>query len=170
MKEIEYYKGLYAVDEKGNVWSLKHTSSRRKGLLKPYVNTGGYLRVNLYDELGKVKKHYVHRLVAQTYLTNPKNYPHVNHIIPDKNNNSLSNLEWCDEKYNVAESRRLGLQKDKKVRAFSIISGETKDFCNIREAATNFAGKHWSFGYLIKKYGHQFYYGVWRIEVVPHDL
>lgn len=166
MKDIKHYEGLYAVDEKGNVWSLKHTSSRRKGILKPYVNTGGYLRVNLYDELGKVKKHYVHRLVAKTYLPNPKNYPHVNHIIPNKTNNEVENLEWCDEKYNIAESRRLGLQKDRKVRAFSIISGETKHFNNIRDAATSFTGKYWSFSYQIKKYGSHFYYGVWRIEVM----
>lgn len=171
IKEILGYEGLYAVDKHGNVYSLVHNSSRRKGKLKPYVNTGGYLRVNLYDRNGKVKKHYVHRLVAQTFLPNPKNLPHVNHIDANKNNNTVDNLEWCTEKYNIAESRRLGLQKrDKAVKAFSIITGETRLYPCIKKAAKGLTGKDWGFGYEIKKHGNKFNYREWRIEVMPNDV
>jgi hypothetical protein len=167
VKEIKGYEGLYAVDKQGNIWSLLHNSSRRKGKLKPYVNTGGYLRVNLYDTKGKVTKYYVHRLVAEAYLPNPDNLPAVNHKSANKKDNSDGNLEWCDAKYNIAESRRLGLQRDKKVRAISLITGELKNFNNVKEAAISFTGKFWAFRYLMQKHGNEFYYGEWRIEVMP---
>lgn len=167
MKEIKGYEGLYAVDHQGNVWSVVHNSSRRKKKLKPYVNTGGYLRVNLYDINGKVTKCYVHRLVAKAYLPNPHNLPDVNHKSANKKDNSVENLEWCDAKYNIAESRRLGLQKDKKVQALSIITGEFKSYNNIKDAATDITGKNWAFQYLRQKYGNEFFYGEWRIEVMP---
>jgi len=166
MKEIKGYEGLYAVDEKGNVYSLLHNSSRRKGKLKPYINTGGYLRVNLYDSKGKVKKYYVHRLVASAYLPNENNYPAVNHISANKADNSVENLEWCTAKYNIAESRKLGLQKDKKVQAFSIITGEVKKYNSIKEAAKDIAGKDWAFHYKRKRLGDEFYHDEWRIEVM----
>lgn len=165
-KDIRGFEGLYGVDIVGNIYSLKHTSSRRKRKLKPYVNTGGYLRVNLYDMDGKVHKKYVHRLVALTFIPNPANKPDVNHIKANKSDNSLANLEWCDAKYNIAESRRLGLQGDKRVKAMSIITGEVKSFERIKDAAENIAGKEWAFDYLRKKLGDTFYYGEWRIEVM----
>lgn len=49
---------------------------------------------------GKAKHEKIHRLVALAFIDNPNNYPHVNHKDEDKNNNSVSNLEWCDIKYN----------------------------------------------------------------------
>ncbi|WEG14140.1 HNH endonuclease [Pullulanibacillus sp. KACC 23026] len=166
-KEIKGFEGLYADDTSGNVWSLKHDAHRRKKKLKPYVNTGGYLRVNLYDENSKVSKCYVHRLVAQAFIPNPFDLPDVNHISANKSDNTLSNLEWCDAKYNIAESRRLGLQSDKNVKAFSIITGEIRNYERIKDAATDIAGKHWAFGYLRKRHGDRFYYREWRIEVMP---
>ncbi len=167
MKDIAGYEGLYAVDMSGVVCSLQHTSSRRLGPLKPYVNTSGYHRVNLYDTAGKVKKYYVHRLVALTYIPNPVGLPDVNHKNANKADNSVDNLEWCDAKHNIAESRRLGLQRDREVHAMSIITGESKSFSNIREAATDIAGKHWAFRYPLNREGNSFYYKEWRIEVMP---
>lgn len=40
MKEIKGFEGLYAVDDCGKVYSLIQTSSRRKGMLKPYEKNG----------------------------------------------------------------------------------------------------------------------------------
>ena len=95
--EIKGYEGLYAVDIYGNIYSIKTTSSRRKGIIKPYDNGRGYLRVNLYDNFGKVKKHYVHRLVAEAFIPNPKN-------------NCVDNLEWCTQSENIQYSYDLGRQ------------------------------------------------------------
>lgn len=106
---IQGYEGLYDVSNQGNVYSLLHDSSRRKRKLKPY-NHNGYLRVNLYDSKGKVKKYYVHRLVAKTFIVNPSNYPVINHIDSNKKNNEISNLEWCSQKKNIKHSFDLELQ------------------------------------------------------------
>lgn len=167
MKDIIGYEGLYEINESGEVFSKITTASRRKGKLKPYVNVGGYLRVNLYNLSGSPTKKYIHRLVAEAYLENPGNLPAVNHISADKQDNSIENLEWCDAKYNIAESRRLKLQKDKRVVAISEISYEIKKYDSIKDAAIDLAGKRHAFQYLRKKYGDSFNYNEWKIEVMP---
>lgn len=43
----------------------------------------------------------MHRLVAKAFISNPNNYPVVNHKDENPNNNSVNNLEWCDEVYNT---------------------------------------------------------------------
>ena len=94
MKEIENYEGLYAITKDGKVYSYK-----RKKFLKPGL-VGGYHRVNLCKE-GKKKNYYIHRLVAEAFIPNPKGLPQVNHKDEDKSNNCVENLEWCDAKYNM---------------------------------------------------------------------
>lgn len=109
--EIKGYEGLYEIDKKGNVYSCLSNRSRRKGILKPCVrNTGGYLYVNLYDLHGKPHKHYLHRLVAQSFIPNPNNLLEVNHIDGDKSNNSVGNLEWCTSRENTRHAYKKGLQ------------------------------------------------------------
>ena len=49
----------------------------------------GYRRVKID---GKAYK--VHRLVAQTFIPNPKNKPQVDHISRQKDQNSVDNLRW----------------------------------------------------------------------------
>ena len=41
------------------------------------------------------------------FIDNPNNYPNVNHIDENKQNNNLSNLEWCTTKYNNSHATRL---------------------------------------------------------------
>ena len=98
-KDIEGYEGLYQVSNLGNVKSLGNDKKRKEKILKPNKNNRGYLYVGLYKD-GKVK-HYIHRLVAQAFLQNPNNLPEINHKDEDKTNNHVTNLEWCDRKYNI---------------------------------------------------------------------
>lgn len=95
MKDIKGYEGLYAVTEDGRVWS-----HRRQIFLKEGKTKAGYLNVVLCKN-GKAKTFLVHRLVAQTYITNPLELPEINHKDENKENNSINNLEWCDRKYNI---------------------------------------------------------------------
>lgn len=43
----------------------------------------------------------VHRLVAEAFLPNPQNLPHVNHIDRNRRNNGATNLEWVTHKDNM---------------------------------------------------------------------
>lgn len=94
-------RGRYLVSSTGRVYSLlSHI------YLKPVLTDRGYLSVYISYEPGFKKNCKVHRLVAESFLPNPNNYSQINHIDEDKTNNNLSNLEWCDAKYNTNYGKR----------------------------------------------------------------
>jgi hypothetical protein len=72
--------------------------------MKPYENHKGYLKIGLFKD-GKCEKHRVHRLVAQAFIPNPYGLSDVNHIDGNKQNNSVSNLEWVSNRDNVEYSK-----------------------------------------------------------------
>lgn len=79
-----------------------------KHLYVTHLNRG-YVRITL--SLNNNNKHFrVHRLVAQTYLENPKGLPQVNHINGDKTDNSVSNLEWVTAQENMLHAYSIGLR------------------------------------------------------------
>jgi len=108
-KPIRGYEGFYEVSDCGNVRSVITTSSRRTKILKPYVKNG-YFAVNLFDNQ-KMKHCYIHRLVAEAFIENPDNKKEVNHIDCDKQNNRVSNLEWCNRTHNLQHSYDNGLKR-----------------------------------------------------------
>lgn len=76
--------------------------------VKSWQNKKGYHYVTL-SEYGIKSNHILHRLVALAFVENPKNYPQVNHLSADKNNNRFDNLEWCSAEQNLKHARDLGL-------------------------------------------------------------
>lgn len=111
------YDGLYEVSNLGNVKSCdgvfknQYTSWPKKGkLLKPRVHTGGYLRVNLWDN-GRVTDKYIHRLVADAFLPFDPDRPYINHKDGNKTNNVVSNLERVTHQENIDHAMRTGLVK-----------------------------------------------------------
>lgn len=117
-KNIDGYEGLYQISNLGRVKSLGNEKNRKERILKLTKNKKtGYLQVGLHKE-GKAKRINVHRLVASAFIENPNNLPFINHIDEDKTNNSVSNLEWCDAKYNNnygTRNKRIGVAFSKKV-------------------------------------------------------
>ena len=95
MKDIKGYEGLYGVTSCGKVWSY-----RKNKFLKPYNHNSGYLSVDLRDANGIRKTCLLHRVVADTYLTNIYNLPQVNHKDENRFNNCLNNLEFSTSIYN----------------------------------------------------------------------
>lgn len=73
------------------------------GLRKLVPLKNGYLSVILRKD-GKSYCKYVHRLVAEAFIPNPNNNPHINHKDKNRKNNMVGNLEWCTPKYNVQYS------------------------------------------------------------------
>lgn len=141
-KAIKGYEGLYEVSDLGRVRSMdmilpcKNNSfhSRKGKMLSPQNNGKGYVFVNLRKS-GKGEKHYIHRLVAEAFVENNKNLPLVNHKNEIKDDNRASNLEWCDNTYNINYGSCLS--KITKKMAIPIVqelhSGEIVIWDSIRE-------------------------------------
>lgn len=104
----------YEVSEYGDVRIIKN-----KKLLKKSVDSRGYYKVTLINENGR-KTLFVHRLVAMEFIQNPSNLSQVNHIDENKQNNHISNLEWCDIAYNCNYgTRKQRIPEANKGRTFS---------------------------------------------------
>jgi hypothetical protein len=99
----------YIVFENGDVYS---TLNRKVAKLKPGTKPAGYRFVRLSVTNRTEKYEMIHRLVAKTFIPNPMGYDEVNHIDGDKNNNHVSNLEWCTSKMNHMHARVSGLIKN----------------------------------------------------------
>lgn len=100
----------YYITDTGDLYSRvveKHNNPKNRIIkLVPRKSTRGYLQIGLV----KNRKYYskkIHRLVAETFLPNPKNKPQVNHIDGDKTNNNVFNLEWCSASENLLHSYRV---------------------------------------------------------------
>lgn len=111
---FESYSG-YTIFEDGSIISHLKRVAHATGFetvidplfckkLKPFPNKKGYLSVCI-----RGKHVRVHRLVALAFIPNPDNKPQINHKDCNKNNNSVSNLEWCTNSYNHAHKMAHGL-------------------------------------------------------------
>ncbi len=117
-KPVRGYENLYEVSNTGQVRSLPRevpfiNGSIRKlngKILKPLVNHSGYLYVCLALD-GVQKSKFVHRLVAESFISNVDNALEVNHIDGNKHNNCVDNLEWVTHKYNIQHSFATGLHQ-----------------------------------------------------------
>ena len=112
----------YMVSNKGRlktqsraIWCEANKSySIRKGIILTPNNKNSkhYWRISIPSITGNKKSrrmYSVHRLVAEAFLPNPNNYPQVNHIDGNKDNNCVSNLEWCNQSYNLTHAYVNGL-------------------------------------------------------------
>ena len=102
LKDIVGYEGLYAVTQDGQVWA--YPNRLHKGKFLKIALRKGYPFVCLCKKGAKIIQKSVHRLVAECYLPNPDSLPQVNHKDSNKENNHLSNLEWCSASYNKKHS------------------------------------------------------------------
>ncbi len=94
-KDIAGYEGIYEVDTKGNIYSIK-----TERLLKTTINEKGYVYIGL-NKNGIKTTYKIHRLVANAFIENPNEYPQIDHIDENKNNNYVNNLRWCTHQMNI---------------------------------------------------------------------
>lgn len=94
------------VSECGKVLSMAK-STYRPQILIPGDNGHGYKKICATNIQGKKVYRYVHRLVAHAWVPRVKRagHPHINHKNGNKADNRASNLEWCDQKQNMAHAR-----------------------------------------------------------------
>ena len=100
------YEDSYLISSSGKIYSKKN-----KIVLKPFLNTKGYPSVTL-----KGKTKVVHRLMAENFLPKINGKDQVNHKDGNKQNNTIYNLEWVNNRENILHyynSEFSGIQKTK---------------------------------------------------------
>ena len=118
-KDIKGYEGIYKINNKGVVKSLKRECNhkfgkmiRKERILKNQLDKDGYETICLRKN-NKQKIFKVHRLVANAFIENKENKPQVNHIDSVRNNNYYKNLEWSTCKENIIHSHKKGNSSNK---------------------------------------------------------
>lgn len=149
-KDIVGFEGIYQVSDYGRVKSLSRYIERQndKGyqvnekILKQSFHTGGYKKVTLSKE-GKTYNKFVHRLVGEVFMPNLNDFPQINHKDEDKTNNHISNLEWCDNRYNNIYGTKIERQKKSEylqrvmnpIQGTNIVTGEVVYFDSVNAAS-----------------------------------
>lgn len=97
-REIEGTEGNYLVSNYGRVISY---FSNHAIILKPTITPKGYERLQIIIEGRKYNK-FVHRLVAEAWLGNPKSLEQeIHHKDFNQRNNKSDNLEYLDKNEHV---------------------------------------------------------------------
>lgn len=145
-KDIVGYENEYQINQFGEIRTLKDSPKLKKyDVLKPQISKrNGYVYQMLYKN-GKEKLLRVHRLVAMAFLPNPNNLPQVNHKDGNKQNNSVDNLEWCEQSDNMKHAYKNGLQIPSENQRKAIINTnklKQKKVCQIKdgEVINTFSG------------------------------
>lgn len=145
MNVLSLFDGKYEISDCGRVFS--NVGKRKE--LKGKVGKAGYRFVVLTY---KHKKYYpnVHRLVAKAFVSNPNNFPEVNHKDGNKLNNHHLNLEWCTTQDNQIHARdtnlctySMNMEKANELRELY------KQGCTVKELCDIFGIKKTQVGYII---------------------
>ena len=100
--------GIYFINEMGEAAS--RFPGKKIHPLKPKKDRAGYHSVTILEG-GKKCSKFIHRLVAEAFLSNPSNKPEVNHLNGIKTDNRLENLEWVTHSENMQHAHNTGLCK-----------------------------------------------------------
>jgi hypothetical protein len=78
----------YEISNLGNIRNIKTNK-----ILKNSINSNGYKITSMFKN-NKFKKHYIHRLIALTFIPNPDKKKCVDHINNNRLDNDINNLRW----------------------------------------------------------------------------
>lgn len=84
----------YYVNEEGKV--KRTLVSGKDKEVKPFRYKDGYMLLTTCEN-SKITRHTLAKVVAEAFIPNPDNLPHVQHRDKDLSNNCVSNLFWSDK-------------------------------------------------------------------------
>lgn len=115
-KDIPNWKNYQAsnlgrIKSKERYTIIAHGAKRHEleKIMSSHDDKDGYQTLML-SQNGKRKMLKVHRLVTQTFISNPENKPEVNHKDGNKANNCITNLEWNTTLENQKHAFATGLK------------------------------------------------------------
>lgn len=107
------YEGFYKISNMGRVYGVQRSAQSNSGLrhtdariLKP-IPKDGYQCVDLFNNTGRHKRVRIHRLVAIAFIPNPENKKFVNHKWGKRDDNRVTELEWCTRSENNLHAYRI---------------------------------------------------------------
>lgn len=131
---IDEVKDYYYADEEGNIYSYYNNKEKKLSYDK---DKDGYFRVSLQTNKGR-KNYRINRIIAMTFIENKDNLPVVHHKDNNKENNSVTNLEWTSIKENTIEGyKNKNYHFTKKIKAI-FPCGKVLIFNSIKECANYF--------------------------------
>lgn len=168
-RDVINYEGLYQVSNYGRIKSLDKVVDtnnqyykKSKKILKGKILKQRILRKYYCVGLTKNKKqktNFVHRLVAQAFISNPNNLPCVNHKDGNKKNNKAENLEFVTHKENSLHS--IYVLNNKKP---PIHKGESNKFSKHSKKEIDELRKKRNLGYTLKQLSIEYGYTITHIS------
>lgn len=159
-KPVIEYEEYYEVSNLGRVRRTASSNPHYNsdGILKPNIRRGYYYVVLCVNNIHKSCN--IHRLVASSFISNPDNFPYINHKDENKLNNRVENLEWCTAKYNTnygsglqrrGETRRIKHSRGKPIIVTDINGDLIKRFDTITECSIYLGTHRSNIAKIIKK-------------------
>ena len=122
-------------------------------ILKQCLANSGYLYVT-FGVNGKKVHRSVHRIIAECFLPNPDNLPQVNHKNCVRDDDRLTNLEWCSISYNARYREEHGISmaeaQGHTLYAINLATSKVLRFSSQGEAGRKLGVSHGSIGMVIR--------------------
>ena len=112
-------------------WWGRVLNTKTGRILKPGTSTPGYLMVSLYKN-GKALIHYIHKLVAREWVSNPEEKRCVDHIDGVKTNNHWENLRYATHTENARNQTKTSKPTSSIYKGVSFRRGSGKWEAKIR--------------------------------------
>ena len=139
------------VSDRGEIFKRYPKSCRYGGRREYYEfvnvkpNASGYLQVNVPIRNTTTL---VHRLVAETFLSNPNGYNEIDHINHKKEDNRACNLRWVTHSENMRNSTMQKVRSSwKNIVAEDLVTGEIYEFSRSRDIIPFSLQHHWGRGW-----------------------
>ena len=152
--EYRFVKGTeenLVVSVNGEVFKRYPRSCRYGGRRSYYEvvnvkpNASGYLQINVPI---RGTTTLVHRLVAETFLSNPNGYTEIDHLNRNKSDNRACNLRWCTHSENMRNSTMQKVRSSwKNIVAEDLVTGEIYEFSRSRDIIPFSLQHHWGRGW-----------------------
>ena len=127
--EISSYGNIRNNTRNGRLIRINYERLRKNNTrARPYLSVDG-----------KSKGYYLHRIVADHFISNPDNLPEVNHKDGNFYNNRADNLEWISKNDNMRHAVKNNLIKrfKRKIIVKNKINGEITHYDSLTECASS---------------------------------